>query len=570
MYAQSGGYYYYTELYARAIPNESTGIYTVYLKQLLTCSIDSRFYQYPTSFNGSIDGVSVFAGTNKPWSDWMEKGSAGKVATTISEGSTTIDCSDGKEKIIQLASSWRFLGRAADYTPAYNATANASTEVTLAAIPRAAKITELKSSDGTLSGDITYTLTPSSNKMSNKHIVSFYRGEELVEIFETDLGVIPLPTEITVDLKEYKTQIYNAITDANFARVSIKLETYNGDDLVGEEKAEIDLQFKDEEVRPEIISAEIMPKYINNADFRGSYVKDKTSVEYSAEASAMYGAEIKEYIVTVDGTTEEVLVLSGERTVEIKAIDSRGIPSLPKVFKITVFEHRIPLIVSANCYRSESGQQSDKGYDCYVDIGMQYSEFPGNICKVNYRKREEGGDWGEYNEILSTSSDKRYSGTISGIFPLPSKAYHIQLQIIDGGNEATTKTIPIPSEWIDYQYNGNTRSWSFGEACPVGREKAFSLGSKAYFDIGAGLVLLGDMNGNSELPVTELEVSIDKFKSYNLYLIEETSIANGIILGVKSGDTISLVGYNEKITVGTDKISVDGENTSITTIFGLI
>ena len=567
MYAQSGGYYYYTESYARAIPDESTGIYKVHLKLLLCCSIESQFYQYATTFNGSVDGVSVFAGTNKPWSPWLDKSSIGTYATVISEGSTSVDCSNGLEKEITLKTSWKFLGAPAHYTPAYGATADVSVNVMLSAIPRASKVSELSSSDGTFDGVISYLLTPSSGALNNLQIVSF-NGERL---FSSDLGRFSSPQRIVIHFDDYLDYIYSSITDATKVNISVTLETYNDVAVIGTESTSAEVLIpENESTRPEITSAEIFPQYNPGVDFGGAYVNGKTTVGYTAEATAKYRASISRYEITGD------YLYVGERTVELRAIDSRGIRSMPKSFAIKVYDYRVPIIVShlgeteVLCYRcDEDGNQSDKGANCYLKFGQLFSDIPGNICRVNYRLRGEGEPWGGYTLLTVAGTD--YAGVVSNVFPNPTKAYHIQLQIIDSGNEFTTKTFPIAADWIDYQYNGQLKSWSFGEACPAGREKAMSYGLKAYFDKGVSPIAFAE---DAEIYIAtdeSLLLPLSRLREYTLFIIKLGGDLTSLHLGVKWEDTIYLVEESAIVRLTDTTLELEGvAGTYISHIYGIL
>lgn len=582
MPATGGGYYgaFFTEVYARAIPNETTGIYTVYLKLMLACTINSQFYQYPTSFSGSIGGVSVFSGTNKPWSAWSEKSSAETVATTISEGSTTVDASDGLEKTVTLATVWKFLGAAAEYTPYYGATAETSDSVTLAAIPRASKVSDLRSSDGTFDGVISYLLTPSSGSMGNRQTVSF-NGEVL---FEEDLGKLDSPKRIDIILDDYKKDIYEAITDTTKVKLSVKVDTYIGDTNVGNDYAETEVVIPtNDDTRPTLEEVTIFPSYIHGTYFGTSYVKGKTTVGYTASASAKYKATIKGYTVTVDGEKGVSLSSTGEHNISIVAEDSRGISSLPAEFTVKVYDYRVPIIVNhpgetdVLCYRcDDDGFQSDTGANCYLKFTKLFSEIPGNVCEVNYRIRGEGEQWGQYK--LLNESDEDYIGILRSVFLNPSKAYHIQLQIIDGGKEFTTRTFAIAADWTDYQYNGTLKSWAFGESVPQNRPKSFSLGLKTYFDKGTQPIPFCE---NTDIYVTEvfedeLLLPVSALMDFTLFFLRCEGVAD-YALGVRIGNYIRLIGLKSYIEIREHSIKPfqddgfdQGADLIITHIYGLL
>lgn len=122
MRSQSGSYSFYILLYAKTAPNNSTGYHNVTIKQVLSCTANSSFYQYGTTFSGAIAGTTVFSGSNKPWTEWeigtfTEGGHTYKKGTVIAEGSKQVDCTDGTAKSITLTTTWKFTVTGTSYTP---------------------------------------------------------------------------------------------------------------------------------------------------------------------------------------------------------------------------------------------------------------------------------------------------------------------------------------------------------------------------------------------------------------------------------------------------------------------
>lgn len=579
-------WYYYTEFYAKAEPNEVTGEYKASFKLLLTCTLESTFYRFPTCFSLTVNNERVLLDTNKPWSEWTEKGSGGFPAATIFEFSKTIDCSDGQEHTVQLEALWQFTSWSTEwFTPNTGATATVSCNVTLPAIPRASKVSNLQSSNGCLDGVITYTLTPMSSVLRNRHIVK-YNGNEL---FRQDIGSFSGAQTIYIDLSACLGTIYNNVTNTKDVEISVILETYNGTANIGTESTKNTFKIPENDMtRPVIESVLLSPEYSKNVSFDKAYVQGKTSIKKEVIAHARFGAVISEYIVTIDGNIYSGgwLSLSGKRKFLVTAKDSRGILSLPYEEEIEIFEYRVPLIRNHSaeteilCYRcDENGNQSDKGVNVYLKFGKEYSNIPGNVCRVNYRLRGEGESWGEYKPLDTNGTE--YAEIVRGLFPNPSKAYHIQLQIIDGGNESTTKTFPIAAEWVDYQYNGNTKSWAFGESVPTSREKSFSLGLRAYFDKGVQPIAFIENNekyGGEETTVEDEAMLLTTADMYNytLFVVKAEGEAE-YALGIRIGNIINFVGYASYIRLGETSFTlVQGDNYQngvdfrINAIYGLI
>ena len=585
LYANSGGYYYYTETYAKAILDEATGVYDVYIKLLLTCSTDSSFYRYATKFNGKIGSVEVFSGTNKPWSPWTDTGSKGKIATVISEGKTRVDCSDGADHDVLISTSWQYLGGNVSYTPQHESVAETNVTVTLPATQRASKVSDLASDTGFIDGIISYKLTPLGSAMNNEQTVK-YNGKYL---FKSELGKLSSEQTIEIDLTDYLNLIYNDIKDTTEVNLSVTLNTYNGENVVGSDTTEaIMLIPENEDTKPVIDSVELSPEYLYGARFNNEFVQGKTRIKSTVNTTLKFGATLRSTEILIDNSVYdgENLTSPGTKKVEITVTDSRGIKSDVKSMTIKVYEYRAPLIVmhpdytEIFCYRcDENGVESDTGTDCFLLFGKQFSDIPSNRCKVNYRVREAGGQWGAEN-TLTDSNDFVFNGTVSNVFPDASKAYHIQLQIVDSGNEATVKTYPIAADWTDYQYNGSLKSWSFGESVPSGREKSFSLGLKAYFDKGVKPIAFVENRLIYGAEVKDEDnvflLPIKSLYDYTLFLIRAEGVTS-LTLGIRIENKIHMLNYFSYAEISENSFSLiqgDGETEGldfrITHIYGLL
>lgn len=586
--SNDGGCYYYTETYAKAILDEATGVYDVYIKLLLTCSRSNyTFYRYATSFNGKIGNVEVFSGTNKPWSPWTDTGSKGINATVISEGKTRVDCSDGAAHDVIISTSWKYLGKNVSYTPQNDSVAETNVTVTLPATQRVSKVSDLASDTGFIDGIISYKLTPLGSAMNNEQIVK-YNGKDLSPLTR-ELGKFSSEQTIIIDLTDYLNLIYNDITDTTEVNLSVTLNTYNGDTVVGSDTTEaIILIPENEDTKPVINSVELSPEYLYGANFNNEFVQGKTIIKSTVNTTPKFGAEIKSTEILIDNSVYngENLTSPGTKNVEITVTDSRGIKSDVKSMTIKVYEYRAPLIVlipgdtEIFCYRcDENGVESDTGTNCFLRFGKQFSDIPSNKCKVNYRVREAGGQWGAEN-TLTDSNDFVFNGTVSNVFPEASKAYHIQLQIVDSGNEATVKTYPIAADWTDYQYNGSLKSWSFGESVQSGREKSFSLGLKAYFDKGVHpIAFVEDQIIYGAEVKDEDNVFLLPIKSlydYTLFLIRAEGVTS-LTLGIRIENKIHMLNYFSYAEISENSfllIQGDGEAEGldfiITHIYGLL
>jgi hypothetical protein len=528
---------FYTELYAKTSPNEISGIHTVTIR-LMLCStvINSPFYEYVTRYNGTVNGVSAFSGTNKPWYPWTEKSSEGHNATTISEGSVDVDCSDGNEMNISITSEWQFKAMPAAYTPQWDALARIETNATLPSIERGAKIGEITSDNGCVDGVISYPITPTINNTKVRESV-YANGEYL---YSADVGIIDEEIVREITLADYLKLIYEANTTTRDIEIKVIIESYNNDTKTGVSESQTTLLIPDnEDTRPTLIIS-LSPKYITGVDFGGNIgnnnpiVAGKTYLQITVAAVCKYGATLQEKIIKLDGRDYDgsVIETEGTKVLQLQVTDSRGISNPMSPRKINVYGYRPPYIVPGDgeteiiCYRcDDSGQYNEKGQHLKLKFKRQYSDIPNNSCGVSYRIREEGGVIGDLTSINppTMSNVESDSGAIIyNIFPDPNKGYFIQFQTIDGGNEPTLKTVPIPAEWVDYQYNGELKSWAFGEKAPANRPKSFSSGLPVYLDGGIGAIPIyegGIIQEGDGVAEVDLKISIDDILKHTLYLI---------------------------------------------------
>lgn len=583
--AAAGGsnYGYYTELYAKTTANEITGKHLVNIKQMLCCTIKSEFYQYVTRYSGNIDGVNVFSGTNKPWSKWTELPSNGVgFATTIATGSLEVDCTDGNEKDITLYAEWVFLSSPEHYTPVNGAKAVTQSTVKLPAIPRAAKISDLKCDTQFVDGNISYVLTPTNPQIDN--IEKVYANDELLS--NLDIGNFDHATVRTINLKDKLIDICKSNKDTNNIEIKIIIESSNNGISVGQNAQKINLLIPTTDDTRPVVTARVVVKYIGGADFSGAVeeqnpcVAGKSFLEISVSGDGKYGASVDDKTVMLDGKVYngEIIAAEGAKKLSVIATDSRGIPSKEMLFDVVVYGYRPPMIVPVStrneivCVRcNDLGEESASGNSLKAAFVREYSNIPNNKCTIRYRVKEEGKEWGDYTELsnLIITAIESGGGLISGVFPDSTKAYYIQFETTDGGNEPTSKMFPIPAEWTDYQYNGQLKSWAVGENVPKDRPTSFSLGLKAYFDKGSNPIPFAKDMYLSFADDDDLLRPVALMKEFTLFII--TLSSGNTYLGIRIGNVIRLM--ESTITLVLSDTSLELEDTSETTIthiYGLI
>ena len=138
MTSQNGSYYYYILLYGKTSANQTTGIHTVTIKEVLaSTTTGATYYQWTQAHNGKINGTTAFSGTNQPSSEWnktnlVEGGVTYKTWTVLGEGSVNVDATDGAAKNIPLSCYYSFNHSGANYTPTNGTNRTVSVTATLA------------------------------------------------------------------------------------------------------------------------------------------------------------------------------------------------------------------------------------------------------------------------------------------------------------------------------------------------------------------------------------------------------------------------------------------------------
>lgn len=227
MAPQSGSYGYYVLLYAKSVPNNSTGYHTVTIKEVLACTINSSFYQYGTSYSGSINGAIAFSGKKKPSAAWelgsfTEGGTTYKVGTVIAEGNLQVDCTDGQAKTIPLSCSLQItVATSATFVPAKGTTGTASVNATLPAIARASTITATDS----------YIESTSSVIFARKNSTYTHTLEYKAD-GQTAYSTIFTKQDVTAYGWQVPTDLYSLIPSSRSVQVTLRCTTYTSSGTV--------------------------------------------------------------------------------------------------------------------------------------------------------------------------------------------------------------------------------------------------------------------------------------------------------------------------------------------------
>lgn len=369
------------------------------------------------SWSVTVNGTS-YSGSNTV-------GISNNSTKTLASGTTTISHGSDGTKSFNYSFSQQF---AINFN-GYVGTISGSSSGTLTTIPRKSTLTV---SNGTLGTAQTVTVNRKSTSFT--HTVTYacgsYSGTLCTKSTSTSLSWTP-------DL-----DFANGAPNGESVYVSFKIETYNGDTLIGSDSASIYCA----------IPASLKPTVsFTTTDSTGylstysGYVQGKSKFKISITASGAYSSTIKSYSTTVDNktytgssvTTDEVKS-SGSLTITVTVTDSRG-RTATATAKVTVLAYEVPKISSLTVKRCTSdGTTSSSG--AYLSVVFTASATSLNskntvTYKVQYKKK----DASSYTTQTLTAYANKYSvENGSYVFAADtSSSYDIILSVADAFSTAT-------------------------------------------------------------------------------------------------------------------------------------
>lgn len=359
MTSVSGSLSYYILLYGKTTANQTTGIHTVTIKEILaSTSSNATYYYYTQAHNGTINGSTAFSGTNKPSTAWeLSNFTAGgvtyKTGTLLGEGSVNVDATDGAAKNIPLSCYYAFNGTAASYTPAYGTSRTVSVTATLAAIPRATTPT-LSASPYTIGTALTISLAPANSTF--KHKISYDFGNLTGQTSGLSIGSNFTAQGNTTVTFTPPAVLGSQIMAATSGIGKIYCYTYTSSGTHIGTKT-IDITINVPSYTPEINNVVLT----GNNLLSGAYVQNKSTITVNASLKTYYSAGIKSVVIEVDGKSYTSLpvtssVLSnGSKTVKITFTDTRGKSVTYTSSAFTVYPYTTPTITEFTLERQSDG-----------------------------------------------------------------------------------------------------------------------------------------------------------------------------------------------------------------------
>ena len=208
----------------------------------------------------------------------------------------------------------------------------------------------------------------------------------------------------------------NGITSSAAASGTLKLETYNGSQKVGETSDSVTL----------LVPASVVPTVTATAElvngFQGLYLQGRSKAKIVSAGTGAYGSTIKSYSVAGAGYsgngatyTTGLLNVTGDVNFAVTVVDSRGRTGTANV-KITVIAYSKPTITVQSLSRCDSsGNVTESGTYARVQATYTCASVNGKnaiSCNVYYRKSGTSS-WSGSTAIVSGTAATVFGGNLA-------------------------------------------------------------------------------------------------------------------------------------------------------------
>lgn len=208
----------------------------------------------------------------------------------------------------------------------------------------------------------------------------------------------------------------NGITSSAAASGTLKLETYNGSQKIGETSDSVTL----------LVPASVVPTVTATAElvngFQGLYLQGRSKAKIVSAGTGAYGATIKSYSVSGAGYsgngatyTTGLLNVTGDVNFTVSVVDSRGRTGTATV-TITVIAYSKPTITVQSLSRCDSnGNVTENGTYARVQAAYACASVNGKnaiSCNVYYRK-SGASSWSGSTAIVSGTAKTVFGGNLA-------------------------------------------------------------------------------------------------------------------------------------------------------------
>lgn len=294
----------------------------------------------------------------------------------------------------------------------------------LSNIPRATEVSVDMTKGTTLGDTITVKGTPHVQSFSHK-ILFRLEGQEETETVEIKSGAQSISYGYTIPLG-----FAEKIINSEFGQLNIRLETYNGDSLIGSSAVHVNVKVPNDYV-PTIDSITITDTNTESYKKFKEAVVGVSSLAFGIKASGSHGSSVIKYTTSVDAKTYEganfttdTIVGNGldtskesvSLTYTVIITDSRG-RSASKSYYYVMLTHNVPQIMSFKVLRADDSYTVDENDGTYALITYTYTSSRmlnmNQIDMIIKYKPKSSDSWKVLNEVKKaayTTTDATYHG----------------------------------------------------------------------------------------------------------------------------------------------------------------
>ena len=241
----------------------------------------------------------------------------------------------------------------------------------------------------------------------------------------------------------------------------LTLKSYKGD-TVGSREYDFTVKTPGD-IGPTISGVSIT---VDNSELKvdwGVALQGKSKLQFSAEASAQYGATVKKAQFQF-GTQKKDAISgsivpksSGTFTPKWTVEDSRGMVVGLAMRPVNVVAYSDPVLTNPEVFRSDkNGNEDESGAYLTARGGVDYSAVNGkNTGQLRMRRREVGGAWGSYTEL------KIGENNILAI--AENKSYEVELLATDAMGESKPVVYTVPTAAAAFVLGDGGESAGFGK-----------------------------------------------------------------------------------------------------------
>ena len=275
---------------------------------------------------------------------------------------------------------------------------------------------------------------------------------------------------------------------------TIRCDTYLNGTLIGTSRTDFAVHVSENDTTKPKISVELSPVGNVPEAFAGMYIQGKTKVRAVMTAEPWY-SYINNYAMLVNGvyysgnTTldSDVLKLPVSMQVTCEATDARGFNGY-WVQHINVLPYGKPTVAphpdtgSVICCRCDvHGNPNINGTHILVKAGRSWYGLEGkNLCRLQWRCREENGGWGQWQPLLERTATENQVSTVLPVELETKTAYMIQLGVVDDMGEEGVLDCPIGTANTPFHLGRGGRNVGLGRYCDYSHQDAIDAGWPIY------------------------------------------------------------------------------------------